>query len=714
MSGAIEAELPDGTILEFPAGTPQEVIQRTVRRQLGVSEQREGGILPAWAPTAAARGVGDLLGLPRDIGNMGRSASAGALEQMNRQGVPERPIQAPWPFNLIHGEQPNRAQMVEQLRAANAAPGILPTGERAAAGVMEAAGITPVDPQTAAGRIGAEGVRFAAGSALGLTALGALRNAGMGGVAGLSSGTAGEAARGTSAEGPARIAGALAPAAIGGVAAVVRGNPVRDAAAALEGVTPQQMDAARALMAEAERVGSPITLAEAVQQVAGPNRNLRAAQDLAQTTVGGQRVMNPFLDQRDAGARRAASEFADSFAPVGPNAPMIPARVQEAAQAEVQAAMRARSEAVAPLYAQAAADAQQPGVRGAVRGIVFNAMTRLEAAAARDQSGILRPQFEQMAARFRAPFDPANPQPMDWESMQDARRYIRDVMRAQAQPGQPVIDRKVAAQALSVIEGMTDRLQRAVPSLKAADQEYIRLTREVVEPVSRGIVGRVADTDSAVAQRGLLFPRSPMGGEVPTTPEAAGNAMAQIAGSQAQRRTVRIEEMEGARGLLGAELRTRLDEAFAARASGPNERPGAAAAARLTPTEGREDALVAAFRALPGGQQAAAGFQRLMNVLEAQQFAPPTNSRTAQRTEMAQRAGGGARAAANPVGEFKRFVEDWSRNANTESLARALTTPEGFNMLRALAGIQGPEAAERLIGRILTYERARRAGEAEY
>ena len=34
----IEAELPDGTILEFPDGTDPSVIQRTVKRVLGVGD----------------------------------------------------------------------------------------------------------------------------------------------------------------------------------------------------------------------------------------------------------------------------------------------------------------------------------------------------------------------------------------------------------------------------------------------------------------------------------------------------------------------------------------------------------------------------------------------------------------------------------------------------------------------------------------------------
>ena len=34
----IEAELPDGTILEFPDGTDRSVIQRVVKERLGVAQ----------------------------------------------------------------------------------------------------------------------------------------------------------------------------------------------------------------------------------------------------------------------------------------------------------------------------------------------------------------------------------------------------------------------------------------------------------------------------------------------------------------------------------------------------------------------------------------------------------------------------------------------------------------------------------------------------
>ena len=35
----IEAELPDGTVLEFPEGTSQDVIQRVVKQRIGAVQQ---------------------------------------------------------------------------------------------------------------------------------------------------------------------------------------------------------------------------------------------------------------------------------------------------------------------------------------------------------------------------------------------------------------------------------------------------------------------------------------------------------------------------------------------------------------------------------------------------------------------------------------------------------------------------------------------------
>lgn len=616
-----------------------------------------------WAPTAIARGIGDLVGSVRDLGDL----RAGLVRRISPAAAD------------INDARP-------QLR------NLLPTGEQAATGIMDATGITPEEPQTMAGRLGADALRMGAGSLLGGSLPGLARNVLMGGAAGLGAGAAGE----VSGQNPvARLAGSLAPSAAGLARGLVRGNPVRDAAHALEGVTPAEMDAARQIMANGERLGTRVTLPEAVQQATGGRiRGLTEAQDLAQNSIGGQRVMNPMLDQREAGARRAAGEFADTATPVSPNVTQAPARVQSAAEAEVQAAKTARSTAVAPDY-QAAADrvASDPRVAGQVDAALTRTLTDLDTVAAGN------PALTEVFTRFRERLGQGAG---NWEALQDVRREIRDLSFARTANGTQALDRKTGVEAGEIIGRLTRNLHLYVPELRVADAHYIAQTRRVVEPIEQGIVGRVADTADATTQRGLLFPRSTMGGSVPSRPEDTAAAFGRVAGTQTGRQRVGIDDLQAARDLLGAEVRTRLDEALTLRATGPADRAGASVAARLAPNAGRADALDGAFRALPGGDDAADGFRRLMDVFGAQSFAPPRNSATASRGEALRRSG---TLVARPL----QIAEDILRNVNTESLATAITTPDGYQMLRSLAHIDDPGRRAAVISGFLASDRARRA-----
>lgn len=87
---SIEAELADGTILEFPDGTPDEVVQRAVKQHLAQSSQQPLGEAMApptaaystegWSPTlnrvdagvvGVNRGLANILGAPVDLVNAG-------------------------------------------------------------------------------------------------------------------------------------------------------------------------------------------------------------------------------------------------------------------------------------------------------------------------------------------------------------------------------------------------------------------------------------------------------------------------------------------------------------------------------------------------------------------------------------------------------------------------------------------------------------------
>lgn len=82
---SIEAELPDGTVLEFPDGTDEAVIRRVVKQQLGVAEQpaapEQAAQKPATAPKRRRNMFGEVAGflanVNRGLGIADEMAAAG-------------------------------------------------------------------------------------------------------------------------------------------------------------------------------------------------------------------------------------------------------------------------------------------------------------------------------------------------------------------------------------------------------------------------------------------------------------------------------------------------------------------------------------------------------------------------------------------------------------------------------------------------------------
>ena len=176
----IEAELPDGTILEFPDGTDQAVIQRVVKQRLGVAQaepQQEVSTAMDVAKSlgsGAVRGAIALAETPELLGRLGVRGYEEAKQLLGGEVEQETPI-----FDTVTGRT---------LRGATTAD--------------------DYQPQTTygkyAGTVG-EFLPAAVGGPVGLLRRGATAAA-----AGLGSEAAGQAAEGTAIEPYARIVGAIA------------------------------------------------------------------------------------------------------------------------------------------------------------------------------------------------------------------------------------------------------------------------------------------------------------------------------------------------------------------------------------------------------------------------------------------------------------------------------------------------------------------------
>jgi hypothetical protein len=208
----IEAELPDGTILEFPAGTDTAVIQRVVKQQLGISQQEaepaveEGdGNLAKSALSGVIKGAVGAASLPEMAGRGLLRLGQEGLQALGLDVGEDLPVtdtftgragQAAFRKAYEYEPETGLGQVVQTIGEFGAGGGVLGAGGKLAA--KAAAG--------AASRSGRAVEK--AGSAIaeaGLTKAGQATSA----VAAVGSEAGGELLEGTGAEGLGEFAGAL-------------------------------------------------------------------------------------------------------------------------------------------------------------------------------------------------------------------------------------------------------------------------------------------------------------------------------------------------------------------------------------------------------------------------------------------------------------------------------------------------------------------------
>jgi hypothetical protein len=179
----IEAELPDGTVLEFPPGTSQDVIQRAVRQRMGVPapqapQPERGGFLQTVGDigAGAVRGAGSIgatLLAPVDVAKdlyAGRGLSLQSNRE-RRQAMDEglrslgaNPDSFAYQAGKIGGE----------IAGTMGAPGVLARGAQAVGAAPVLVNALRSAGMSAGGATGAKalGTRVLAGAATGATAAG--------------------------------------------------------------------------------------------------------------------------------------------------------------------------------------------------------------------------------------------------------------------------------------------------------------------------------------------------------------------------------------------------------------------------------------------------------------------------------------------------------------------------------------------------------------
>lgn len=479
----------------------------------------------------------------------------------------------------------------------------------------------------------------------------------------LSSEAAGQATKGTKAEPYARFGGAL----LAGGATALASRP-STAARALhgqlpEGITPQHVDQAEALINQAKSQGIDLAWPEALSQVAGRpvlTNTMRHLEASPQT----ESKMAEFFGQRPQQIENAARGQFDNISPVN-NAPSsIGPAAGKAANETLHDVRGLINKASDPYYKQAEGVLltpqemtqvkQIPGYQQARDAIRKDPQLNSYVSHLPDNSvGFLnevKKQFDQMGANAGSKFNPA-------------------------------ANQQVAAVNSKAAEAVKQIGELKSPDYAVALKVQADAREKYLQPLLDGPLGNLAKKDVATKDAiNALFPKNPL----PNSEHEINVAVSALT----------KRNQKAATDLVRAHVESAFNEAAKDLPSGANQAGGAKFRTQLIGNAQQRANLREAVEALPNGSQRWNGFNKFLDVLEATGTRQNEGSRTAYNAEMLKQQSTGGLVAdaiktgANPARFGQKFIdryEQYKLGKNLGQLAGILTDPRSGDLLRTIA-----------------------------
>jgi hypothetical protein len=469
---------------------------------------------------------------------------------------------------------------------------------------------------------------------------------------------AGQATEGTAFEPYARVAGAL----VGGVPAIVSGmrsapgNILKDAT---KGVTDADFTAAQKLMDDARAAGSPITLPEAVQQVTNGRSGLADVQRVVeQSRQGGSIIRDMMADRAGNNAAMVDRQLAGDLGPLPASPYEVAPRVQAAAETELTSVRQGINDKAKPFYdasrAQTVADdafeviENNPSFRAALKSV--------------RNDPILAPTIADLPDNAVGVIDAVKKQLDDMGStagMAGERFRAGEIGKGKSE--------------------MLEVADTAAPDYATARQIGAEGRQTKLNPLERAPTGQLAEADTFEKQKQILFAADPL----PGSERQVGQAVASV---------VKTDPV-AAQNLVNMKIRQSFAEATQNLASGPAQFGGPKFVASLTGNGQQRKNLEAAVKALPDGQVVWEGFNRMLNILEAQGRRQHAGSQTEFNKLLNKDMGAGgvgdvAALMASP-GKWWSAAQDayqqFRYGKNTELFANLFTSPEAVKELRKIA-----------------------------
>jgi hypothetical protein len=470
---------------------------------------------------------------------------------------------------------------------------------------------------------------------------------------------AGQATEGTALEPYARVGGALVGGGIGAVANM-RSAPGKILSDATKGVTDDEFTAAQRLIDDSRLPGrSPVTLPEALQQVTNGRTGLADVQRVVeQSRQGGPIMRDMMADRASNNAGMVDRQLAGDLGPLPASPYEVAPRVQAAAETELTRVRQGINDKAKPFYdasrGQTIPDADFAAIQA-------NPSFQAGLKAVRNDP-ILGPTIADLPDNAVGVIDAI-------------KKQLDDMGNAAGMAGE-----RFRAGEIGKGKGeMLDAADTAAPDYATARQIGAEGRQTKLNPLERAPTGQLAEADTFGKQSKILFDPNPLPGSERQIREAVASV-------------VKTDPV-AAQNLVNMKIRQSFEEATQNLASGPAQFGGPKFVASLTGNGQQRKNLEAAVKALPDGQVVWEGFNRMLNILEAQGRRQAVGSQTEFNKLLNKDIGSGgvgdiAALMASPGkwwGAAQDAYQQFRYGKNTELFANLFTSPEAVRELRKIA-----------------------------
>jgi hypothetical protein len=424
-------------------------------------------------------------------------------------------------------------------------------------------------------------------------------------------------------------AGGMAP---GGLIAA-RGTAGDRAAAAINGVSPENMALAKVLAQKAADQGSPITGYEAIQAQTGTNPKMQTQQRVVEQSDAAANNLTPMMQARPQNNTTLFNNAVDQIAPQSSYPDTLAGRLQTASQKAIQAARDQGNSAAGPWYARSSND---PSVR--IPSSDWNNLTSDPGIAAA------------LDAVKKDPFSglqDATEGSLQW--LDSAKKWLDSQSQSSAQAG----DRFAASNKSNAAGAITSTVDPLSPDYAKARAIVADNMQNNVTPLEQGQVGKLSRSDDFGAQSRELLPRKPL--------DVNENVIANTAGQ------IGAQDPQIMPQFLAQALRSDFNES-----NQGNNPMGGSQFAKLTADNPQQKSNL--LQALNSAGADPGPLNDALDIFNAQGYKPPVNSATTANAAESAKLGGVLSMLSRPTQAIPGLVDNWRNGLSTKYLAQALSS----------------------------------------